>query len=112
MVQNDLVIAMRRKGEGISNYGKPWTDEERRRLEKLFDEGVGITEIAILLERSETAVIQQLFYCRAFRNENKGRDRSANQCRCHRCDLKFDCQLSPQNRDKFLCLMEERNTHV
>ena len=99
MIDRAAVIAMRQKGEGLTKYGKPWTNEERKLLDEYFDDGIGITEIAVLLGRSETAVMQQFVYNQAFKSETVDRVSSKGTCRCDRCDLKADCQFSPQNRE-------------
>ena len=40
--------------------GEYWTEDEIERLREMFDEHVGITDIAITLKRSEAAVYQQI----------------------------------------------------
>lgn len=53
-------IAMRLGEIKPKKDGTYWTDDERAYAKKRFYEGVSIAEIAIELERSETAVQQQL----------------------------------------------------
>ena len=50
--EDELECAMDREGEF-------WSEEERQYLQSLFDNGTGITAIAILLQRTELAVIMQ-----------------------------------------------------
>ena len=38
----------------------PWTSDELQQLQKMFDEGVGISEMAVHLQRSELAIINQV----------------------------------------------------
>ena len=53
------VIIMRNKGDKMDREGEFWSEEERQYLQSLFDNGTGITAIAILLQRTELAVIMQ-----------------------------------------------------
>ena len=40
--------------------GEYWTEDEIERLKEMFDEHFGITEAAVTLKRSETAIYQQM----------------------------------------------------
>lgn len=40
--------------------GEYWSDEEREDLSRKFNEGAGISEIAVALHRSEPAIMQQI----------------------------------------------------
>ena len=66
--------------------GEYWSDEERENPSRKFNEGAGISEIAVALHRSEPAIMQQkldLFD----RKENPRRQRAARHlnCLCGRC---------------------------
>ena len=54
------VIMMRENSGRLEHEGDYWTKEESLRLSDLFFLGKGITEIAILLQRTEPAVMQQI----------------------------------------------------
>ena len=55
-----LLIAIR-SGEMPSERSEAyWTEEERNELKRLYWAGTGISEMALLLQRSENAVFQQL----------------------------------------------------
>ncbi len=56
----EKVIAMRSGELFLGWEGQCWTDDERRKLMKHFSDGYGITDFTVLLDRSETAVIQQV----------------------------------------------------
>ena len=65
-----------------------WSDEEREDLSRKFNEGAGISEIAVALRRSEPAIMQQIEKLDLFdRKENPRRQRVARQlnCLCGRC---------------------------
>jgi len=55
--------------------GEYWSDEEREDLSRKFNEGAGISEIAVALHRSEPAIMQQI---------EKRAARQLN-CLCGRC---------------------------
>lgn len=68
--------------------GEYWSDEEREDLSRKFNEGAGISEIAVALRRSEPAIMQQIEKLDLFdRKENPRRQRVARQlnCLCDRC---------------------------
>ncbi len=66
-----------------------WTDDEKNRLRILFDSGVGITEIALELGRTEPAVYQQIEKMDLYgRKQNPQRQRNGKKppdCLCGRC---------------------------
>ena len=95
------VKAMRKGLCGLDNRGNYWGEKDLEELEKLFDSGIGITKIALILGRTETAVMQQLTNRKCFREEVPHRDRSnEDQCRCSKCYQRRTCQYGPGNRDK------------
>lgn len=83
------IKAMRQRISGIEREGLYWSEEDRRQLEADYEDGVGISEIAAKLQRSETAVIQQLQQlhlvkkARRYRNEQTG-------CLCGQCPVKCE----------------------
>lgn len=57
--------------------GEYWSDEEREDLSRKFNEGAGISEIAVALHRSEPAIMQQIEKLDLFdRKENPRRQRA------------------------------------
>lgn len=53
-------IAMRNGEFPLLRDGEYWTDDERRRVQVLFEDGVPVNEIALELQRTERAVYQQI----------------------------------------------------
>lgn len=89
------VVLMRNKIGKLDREGEYWSDEERLHLQQLFACGTGITAIAILLQRTELAVIQQAMLMDLFtppHAKHKYRPRTP-QCLCHNC--KLDPALCP-----------------
>lgn len=94
MDQDNIQITknMRSRTMRLEHEGDYWGDDEKRQLQEMFEDGVGITEMAIRLQRTEPAVNQQIekmdLYGRKgnpirFRRPRNSRDASA--CLCERC---------------------------
>ena len=98
------IIAMRLYGEGLDNDGQYWSEQDKKTLLDRFDEGVGITELAIDFKRSETAIMQMLNKEKRFQFEVKSRNRNScgSQCLCSRCFYYQVCPQSLRNQDKAL----------
>lgn len=56
----NTVKNMRKSAVRLERQGDYWSEEDKENLSKMFLEGVGITEMAVILQRSETAIIQQI----------------------------------------------------
>ena len=54
------ICALRSRTIRPVREGAYWEKEEIELLEEMFNSGAGITEIALVLERSEPAVVQQI----------------------------------------------------
>lgn len=92
MNENDfkeIVRNMRRRTTRLEREGDYWNDEEKERLVRLFDDSVGITEIAVLLQRTERAVSQQIEKLGLYNDEEyplrRRRLEKAPECLCGRC---------------------------
>lgn len=90
-----LIMNMRNKVDKLEREGEYWSDAERCQLQQLFDKGTGLTIIAVLLQRTELAVIQQAMLMDLFTPPHKKRKYSPRQpqCLCHNC--KLDPTLCP-----------------
>ncbi len=68
-------------------YGEYWTEEDRERMNTLFDAGVGITAIALEMQRSESSVVQQLIVEEKFANSrpSRVRNKAPHTCKCAHC---------------------------
>ena len=90
--QQELLMALR-SGELPSERSKEyWSDREREQLRHLYESGVGISEIALLLQRSENAVIQQLITMKLLVPDcnKRARKKKRNKCKCPLC-LEHNC---------------------
>ena len=86
----ECVKNMRSRTVRLDREGDYWTKEERDELVRLFYEGVGITSIALILQRTESAIIQQIEAMDLF-GRRKGKNTPSKQPRC----LCSSCKLHP-----------------
>ena len=107
----DDIIAMRQSGAGLDRMGERWEDDEREQVEEAYFKGDDISQIALRHKRSELAIVKQLDQAGAFRNQGKSRSQKTESCFCNKCPCKHACPLSPENRDKIMCLIKE-DVHV
>lgn len=81
--QRELLMAIR-SGDLPSERSKEyWSDHEREELKRLYESGVGISEIALLLQRSENAVVQQLVAMGLLTPPGKQRAKTPKPPKCH-----------------------------
>lgn len=85
----ETVKSMRQRTTRLDREGDYWTDEEKQRLRTLFGQGVGITETAVRLQRTEPAVVQQIekmdLYGRSSRPKRRKKSKSP-RCLCDACE--------------------------
>lgn len=101
------VIAMRQSGAGLDRMGERWEVEERAQVKEAYFNGDDISQIALRHKRSELAIIKQLDQIGAFKNQGKSRTQKVESCFCNKCPYKHACPLSPENREKIMCLLKE-----
>lgn len=89
---------MRRRTCRLEREGDYWTPDELERLIELFNSGTGISQIAILLQRTEPAVYQQIekldLYERKRNPQRAPKALKAPTCLCNDCNL--DRSLCPR----------------
>ena len=86
------VLAIR-NGIGLNRQGFRWTAEERAQLMESYYSGIGISDLAVMLQRSEQAIMQQLNRSDAFRQQSKPRNRVKATCLCYKCPTVVGCKL-------------------
>lgn len=84
-----IIIKMRNRTERLERENDYWSDEERLQLRTMFYEGVGVTEMALTLKRTEPAIFQQIEKDDLYgRKSNPQRRRSSVKrsiCLCASC---------------------------
>lgn len=95
----EIAKRMRQRTFRLDREGDYWTQEEKGRLEQLFADGVGFTEMAILLQRTEPAVYQQIekqdLYEREEKPVRRRREDKEPMCLCRKCPFKDTCPHNP-----------------
>jgi hypothetical protein len=92
----ETVKCMRCQAIRMERQGDYWTDAEKRDLEQMFFEGIGISEIAVQLQRTEPAIWQQIekmdLYGRQQRPQRIPRAVQKPECLCRNCRAAWnDC---------------------
>lgn len=111
LTQRELIQAMRRKNHKLERDGEYWTEEEKEKLYSMFEQGCGISEIAIALQRTEQAVIQQIEKMNLYNRSKyipKNKRTSAGTCLCK------DCPFGPKDGPncKYVCQYKEVKSNV
>ena len=58
--RTEQIQAMRQRTGQMGREGTYWTNDDKENLKTLFYQNTGITEIALILQRTEVAVMQQI----------------------------------------------------
>ena len=88
---------MRNRVVTLDREGKYWSDDDVKTLRAMFRGGTGITEIAVRLCRSETAIIQETEKLGLFERKypprlcTRGKASVPNGCLCGKCPEKGNC---------------------
>lgn len=96
-----LIRAIREGKVCPDRAGECWNKDERKRLKNLFLNGVGLSEIALQLQRTEQAVVQQLLLNGLLTPPQNRRGKKAERqfdCRCPKCFYK-ECKDCPQQKE-------------
>lgn len=98
----ETIRNLRNRGGRLEREGDCWTQEEKERLSEMFHEGIGISEMAIRLQRTEPAVFQQTEKLDLYRRKDwPKRRRSIKKgptCCCSTCEV--DPRLCPRRKDR------------
>ena len=93
----EAIRNLRNNAGRLERAGIYWSDYERERLKEMIDEGNGISEIALCLQRTEPAVFQQIEKMDLFHRKDQPRRRRGphrkHSCRCSSCEV--DERLCP-----------------
>ena len=90
----EQVRKMRDRTEPVDRQQEYWTDDELQRLESMFYEGVGITDIALELGRSEIAIFNRV---KAFYRRVRAPRQYKAECQCRKCAYYIDGKCTCPN---------------
>ena len=83
----------------LGREGSYWSDSDVQKIKERFCEGIGISAIALELQRTESAVIQQieklnLFNRSSYNKHSEASHSSTGECRC--CDCTCETVACPR----------------
>lgn len=80
-ISREQVIALR-QGDASAGLRKDyWSDDDREMLKKKYQDGDGITELALVFRRTEPAIVSQLTALKMFKRSRAPR-RKEPDCLC------------------------------
>ena len=85
----EALIALRSGKSAPANGNGYWSEYDRERLQRMYEDGTDISEITIDLGRTEVSVYSQLLQMGLFAPQCKQRDRSKKatvRCLCPNCE--------------------------
>lgn len=100
----ESVKNMRNRTVRLDREGDFWTADEKETLVRKFNEGEGITAMALELQRTESAVIQQIEALDLFGRKKKNPTQKLPCCLCANC--KLDPALCPRQKQCPKCQEE------
>lgn len=85
----EAVRNMRHSPASLERRGDYWSEEDKGKLSEMFFDNVGITEMAVILQRSETAIMQQIekqdLYDRKLYPTRQRNNSVPSKCLCEVC---------------------------
>ena len=86
-------LTILRQGGSPSQHRDCWSKKERQQLEDMYYQPLGISEMAIALNRSECAIFNQLELMGVFKKSHKPKKKST-KCKCSKCNCE-NCDRFP-----------------
>ena len=86
----EQIIALRQRDASAGLRADYWSSDDRDTLQKMFDDGAGITEMALFFHRSETAIVAQLNTLGMFERSRASRQKESD-CLCPNCKFYPKC---------------------
>lgn len=88
--RREQIIALRQGDASASVRKNCWSNDDREMLKKKFLEGDGITEIALSFDRTEPAIVTQLYAMGMFKQSRAPRRKKLG-CLCPMCEHYPNC---------------------
>ncbi len=88
ILKREAVRNMRKNPSSRTRENEYWSEEELERLRTMFDDGEDFTNIAFVLQRGETAVMQQALLMNLYSRKPRPRKQQKTQtckCLCGQC---------------------------
>ena len=88
--KNEQIIAIRQQFVSNERHREYWSDYEKNKLKEMFENGIGITEMALELQRSEMAIVNQLNAMGLFK-KCRAPKKAKKECLCPQCSHYGEC---------------------
>ena len=88
--KNKQIIAIRQQLASNERHREYWSEDEKNRLLQMFYDGIGITEMALELQRSEMAIVNQINALNLFKR-CRAPKRQKKECLCPQCAHYAEC---------------------
>ena len=90
-IEREMIRRLRNESIKLDHEGDVWHDDEKFKVKFMFEEGYGISEIAMEVQRTEHAVMQQIekmdLYQRALNPKRRKLSAKVPVCLCKVCTL-------------------------
>ena len=99
--RKELLKAIRENTVVPARNGEYWKEDERQLLVSMYNDGVGISELALYFQRSENGIIQQLTALGVMRAPKERRTYcKVPRCLCYKCEFRSVCPVSLERREE------------
>ncbi len=92
-----MIQSLRNRTTKLQREGDYWKQEEIKDLKTMFADGVGITDIALQMQRTEPAVQQQIEKLDLYHRKDNPQRRKQNKKHCNYAD---DCPYTAETCPK------------
>ena len=99
------IINMRKRTKRLERENRYWNKDEKWKLRTMFYDGIGISEISLVLQRSEMAVIQQIEKEDLFERKSRPQRKRQHMRRCSAC-LCNSCNADASQCPRNICINE------
>ena len=89
--RTEQIQAMRHRTGQMDRERTYWTNDDKENLKTLFYQNTGITEIALILQRTEVAVMQQIQSLNLYEKVRRQSIKKQEGCLCKHCTLQSSC---------------------
>lgn len=96
-MDTDNKIKALRSGEiTLDREGDYWNENDIEKIKNAFDSGIGLSKIALMLQRTEVAIINEIEKLNLYQiSKGCSKTRNNYSCRCKGCKLR-DTEVCPR----------------
>lgn len=83
---------MRRNAENSPNSKVYWSKDDMEKLRKMFCDGIGISQMALMMGRTERAIYQKIMESQLFDPVYRTKGKKEAECLCRKCGKNNHCE--------------------